>query len=97
MPFNYVPANTGDAEQPLPQVEPRWLSDAAIYQWDDEFGDVGEPNPALEEELFEGVDVQRAGDAIKALAYDVITEGPEKVHPVRDVSYASCMTCLSAY
>lgn len=63
-----------------------WLSDAAIYQWDDEFGDVGEPNPELEKILFQDENIQRAGNAIKALSYDVAVEGPEKIHPVRDVS-----------
>lgn len=63
-----------------------WLSDAAVYQWDDEFGDVGEPNPELEKMLFDDENLQRAGGAIKALSYEVSTEGPVKIHPVREVS-----------
>jgi ATP-dependent RNA helicase DDX3X len=66
-----------------------WLSDAAIYQWDDEFGDVGEPNPELEKMLFADENLQRAGERIKALSFNVTVEAPEKVHPVRDVSLAT--------
>jgi hypothetical protein len=65
------------------------LSDAVIYQWDDEFGDVGAPNPELEQMLFEDANLQRAGEAIKALAYEVEVQGPEKIHPIRDVSMYS--------
>lgn len=63
-----------------------WLSDAAVYQWDDEFGEVGEPNPELEKQLFEGDHLARVGAHIKALSFDVVVEGPTKVHPVREVS-----------
>jgi ATP-dependent RNA helicase DDX3X len=68
------------------------LSDAVIYQWDDEFGDVGEPNPELEKILFQDENLQRVGGAIEALSYEVMVEGPEKVHPVREVS---CLTFCS--
>jgi ATP-dependent RNA helicase DDX3X len=68
------------------------LSDAVIYQWDDEFGDVGEPNPELEKILFQDENLQRVGGAIEALSYEVTVEGPEKVHPVREVS---CLTFCS--
>jgi ATP-dependent RNA helicase DDX3X len=63
------------------------LSDAAIYEWDDEFGDVGEPNPELEKMLFHDENLQRAGNSIKALSYEVNVEGPVKILPVRDVSF----------
>jgi ATP-dependent RNA helicase DDX3X len=62
-----------------------WLSDAAIYQWDDEFGDVGEPNPELEKELFQDEYLQRAGNAIQALSFDVTVQGATKINPVRNV------------
>ena len=29
-----------------------WSSNAAVYEWNDEFGDVGPPFPALEKQLF---------------------------------------------
>ncbi|KAJ4373907.1 hypothetical protein N0V83_002646 [Neocucurbitaria cava] len=61
-----------------------WLSDAAIYQWDDDFGEVGDANPELEKMLFEGEHLQRVGGAIKALTFEVGVEGPTKVQPVRN-------------
>lgn len=97
MPFNYVPVNGGEATGAAPLDVAKWQSDAAVYQWDDDFGDVGEPNPLLEKELFEDVDLQRAGTAIKALSYDVTTEGPEKVQPVRDVSCATYLLDLPVH
>ena len=64
-----------------------WLSDAAIYQWDDDFGEVGEPNPELEKMLFHDQFLQRAGNAIKALSFEVTVQGPNKINPVRNVSH----------
>ena len=85
IPFNYETVHGGEAEKDKTNDTAAWLSDAAIYQWDDEFGDVGEPNPELEKLLFEDEHMQRAGNAIKALSYEVTVEGPEKVLPVREV------------
>ena len=86
IPFNYETVASGEPEPDEARPEDRWLSDAVVYQWDDEFGDVGEPNPELEKVLFDDEHLQRAGGAIKALSYEVVVEGPEKVLPVRDVS-----------
>lgn len=86
IPFNYETVVGGEAEPDETRQDAQWLSDAVVYQWDDEFGDVGEPNPELEKVLFDDEHLQRAGGAIKALSYEVAVEGPEKVLPVRDVS-----------
>lgn len=48
IPFNYESVVGGEAAPDETRDSAAWLSDAAIYQWDDEFGDVGEPNPELE-------------------------------------------------
>ncbi|KAF2823395.1 DEAD-domain-containing protein [Ophiobolus disseminans] len=84
IPFNYGPTAGEEAAPDESRDTVPWLSDAAVYAWDDEFGDVGERNPALEDMLFTGEHLQRAGGAIKALTFDVTVEGPEKVHPVRN-------------
>lgn len=63
-----------------------WLSEAAIYQWDDDFGEVGEPNPELERMLFHDEFLLRAGGAIQALSFDVTVQGPNPINPVRNVS-----------
>jgi ATP-dependent RNA helicase DDX3X len=86
IPINYETAGGREADPDTTRDSAPWLSDAAIYAWDDEFGDVGEPNPELEKMLFADEHLQRAGGAIKALSFEVHTEGPVKVQPVRDVS-----------
>ena len=92
IPFNYEAVTGGEAPKDETRDNAAWLSDAVIYQWDDEFGDVGEPNPELEKMLFHDENLQRAGGSIKALTYEVTVEGPEKILPVREVS---CLTFCS--
>ena len=95
IPFSYETVQGGEPASDEAPKEAAWLSDAAIYQWGDEFGDVGEPNPELEQMLFQDENLQRAGDSIKALSYEVTVEGPEKVLPVREVGrIAFCSLCL---
>jgi ATP-dependent RNA helicase DDX3X len=96
IPFSYQPGQDETADNVPTSSEAKWLSDAVIYQWDDDFGEIGPHNPELEKVLFEDDNLQRAGEAIKALSYEVETEGPEKIHPVRDVSVCSggCLVCL---
>jgi ATP-dependent RNA helicase DDX3X len=89
VPFNYPTVGGGEPAPDETRETAGWLSQAVIYQWDDDFGDVGEPNPRVEEELFCGDHMQRAGTAVKALEFDVGVDGPEKVHPVRSVSQLS--------
>lgn len=82
------PLNDSNGPEPVEdeaRQEAVWLSDAAVYQWDDEFGEVGEPNPELEKQLFSGDHLSRVGAHIKALSFEVLVEGPTKVHPVRNV------------
>jgi ATP-dependent RNA helicase DDX3X len=94
VPFQYETVVGGTPAEDETRDTAAWLSDAAIYQWDDEFGDVGEPNPELEKMLFHDEYLQRAGGAIKALSFDVTLEGPTKINPVRNVSYPTT-TCMS--
>jgi ATP-dependent RNA helicase DDX3X len=85
VPFNYETVVGGQAEVDDTRDGAEWLSDAAIYQWDDDFGDVGDKNPELEKMLFEGPDRMRAGHQIKALSFRIDIVGPERISPVRDV------------
>lgn len=41
-----------------------WASNAAVYEWQDDYGDVGPAIPALEQELFMNRFLQRAGDRL---------------------------------
>jgi ATP-dependent RNA helicase DDX3X len=86
IPTGYEAVANGEAAPDDTRDSAVWLSDAAVYQWDDEFGEVGQPNPELEKMLFADENLQRAGERIKALAFNVSVEAPEQVHPVRDVS-----------
>ncbi|KAF2034374.1 DEAD-domain-containing protein [Setomelanomma holmii] len=88
MPFKYEVLPAGEAAPDETRDNAPWLSDAAVYAWDDEFGDVGERNHELERMLFEDDNLQRAGHQIKALSFEVSVEGPEKVQPVREFADA---------
>jgi ATP-dependent RNA helicase DDX3X len=85
IPFDYVPA-APSGEGSGDHASPAWLSDAVVYAWEDDFGDVGPANPELEKALFGDDNLQRAGGAIQALSFHVEITGPEKVLPVRTVS-----------
>ena len=59
-------AKTATGEEAAPAAvelaHGEWAGNAAIYQWDDEFGDVGPKFPALEEQLFgQGANRSRVG------------------------------------
>ncbi|CAO2657635.1 Nn.00g037610.m01.CDS01 [Neocucurbitaria sp. VM-36] len=82
-PFQYDTVVGGQPAEDETRNDAAWLSDAVIYQWDDDFGDVGPRNPELEKMLYQHEFLQRAGHAIKALTFDVYTEGPNKPSPVR--------------
>ncbi|KAH8698106.1 P-loop containing nucleoside triphosphate hydrolase protein [Phaeosphaeriaceae sp. PMI808] len=83
-PMNYPTVVGGAAGPDDTRDSACWLSDAAVYEWDDEFGDVGERNPELEKMLFEDANTQRVGTQIKALSFEVNIEGPVKIQPVRN-------------
>lgn len=82
-------AGAGDGEARETHDGPTWLSDAAVYAWDDEYGEVGEKNPELEKILFGDPNLPTIGHNIKALSFDVTVSGGaenERVHPIRTVS-----------
>ncbi|OCK80775.1 DEAD/DEAH box RNA helicase [Lepidopterella palustris CBS 459.81] len=90
IPYTYAAADAGAAdgdenEPPVTAIpEPAWLSDAAKYEWSDEFGEVGPVNAALERELFHRDELMKAGVLTKAYEFDVTVEGPVQIQPVRD-------------
>ena len=79
IPFNYDTVTGGTAPVDENRATAPWLSDAAVYEWDDEYGKVGPKNEALEAELFTGEHLTRAGGAIKALSFDVAHEGVVRI------------------
>ncbi|KAF2198946.1 DEAD-domain-containing protein [Delitschia confertaspora ATCC 74209] len=85
VPYNYTentnPAGEiGEAPDAAAPAAP-WLADAVIYEWCDEYGEVGPRNEELERELFQAEHRMRSGGAIQALTFDVSVEGPEASRP----------------
>ncbi|KAF2795385.1 ATP-dependent RNA helicase DED1 [Melanomma pulvis-pyrius CBS 109.77] len=84
IPFNYTSVDGGEPAADDTRDGAVWLSDAAVYEWDDDFGDVGDKNPELEKMLFEGEERMRVGHQIKALSFHIDVIGPEAIQPVRE-------------
>ncbi|KAJ9622710.1 hypothetical protein H2203_006361 [Taxawa tesnikishii (nom. ined.)] len=64
-------------------VEPTWASNAAVYAFRGDEGDVGERNPHLEEQLFRLGHQTRAGPDLDALEFEVTIEATKKINPVK--------------
>lgn len=58
----------------------------AVYEWAEEYGEVGPRVPELEEQLFGGEFRMRQGQHTQALELPTTVEGPMKVSPIRSVS-----------
>ncbi|OAG06884.1 P-loop containing nucleoside triphosphate hydrolase protein [Paraphaeosphaeria sporulosa] len=85
IPFEYeaAPSEAGAADE----REVKWLSDAVVYEWVDEYGEIGPRDEQLEKQLYEDPDIQRrGGDAGMAAyqAFEVLVQGMDKIHPFRD-------------
>ncbi|KAL2219236.1 DEAD/DEAH box RNA helicase [Thermoascus aurantiacus ATCC 26904] len=66
------------------QEEPEWAAKAAKYEWSEEFGDVGPPNPELEKMLFHNEYINRAGLKFETLrGIKVTAESMEQPNPVK--------------
>jgi ATP-dependent RNA helicase DDX3X len=93
VPMNNETVGSGVVTEDPGLDEAPWLCNAAVYQWDDEFGDVGPEDPRLEEMLFRGEHLMKIGNRVKALEFEVQTFGPDKVAPIRSV----CQEILWSY
>ncbi|OOF90851.1 hypothetical protein ASPCADRAFT_156157 [Aspergillus carbonarius ITEM 5010] len=68
---------------------PAWAAQAAKYEWQDDYGDVGPQNPALEEQLYRGEYINRTGLKIGNLQnIEVIAESRERPSPVKSFDEA---------
>jgi hypothetical protein len=63
-----------------------YLTHSAVYEWNDEYGDVGPEVPDLEQQLFGGDFRVRQGQHMDKLQFEVTVEGPDKLQPARSVS-----------
>lgn len=67
-------------------ADAEWHGTSKVYEWKDEFGDVGPVVPELEHILFGGEFMMRKGEHFRNLQLKVDIEGPAKIDPVRSVS-----------
>ncbi|KAJ9641646.1 hypothetical protein H2204_002708 [Knufia peltigerae] len=66
-----------------------WAHDAAKYEWNAEYGDVGPRNEKLEAELFRADYLNRAGEKFDNLiTIKVIVESKTRVEPIQDFKSA---------
>ncbi|KXL49529.1 hypothetical protein M433DRAFT_64171 [Acidomyces richmondensis BFW] len=65
-----------------------WHGAAKVYEWKDEYGDVGPRVEKLEKVLFGGEFLMRVGDHLENLEYNVVIEGPEKLDPIKNFADA---------
>ena len=64
--YDYAKYTAGPREQTMPdqaqENSPVWAANAAKYEWNDEFGDVGPKHEELEEMLFGDEHLMKQGD-----------------------------------
>lgn len=88
IPFEYGGVGEPDTENGE-QDEAKWLSDAVVYEWVDDYGEVGPENLALEKELFGDSESEAHHQNANFRAYEsfvVNIDGSEKIQPFRNVS-----------
>lgn len=73
-----------------------YLKNSAVYEWDDEYGDVGPEVPELEQDLFGGDFRVRQGQHMDKLQFEVTVEGPDRLQPARSVSTPSTASSIHA-
>ncbi|KAF2000693.1 DEAD-domain-containing protein [Amniculicola lignicola CBS 123094] len=85
IPFNYDSV-MGGTQGAGSHSDVKWLADAAVYEWDDEYGDVAPRIDELEQVLFHDEHRMRAGGAIKAYTFEIELNqfGGSKIQPVRE-------------
>ena len=66
-----------------------YTSESLVYEWSDEFGEVGPEVPQLEEQLYGGEFRVRQGKHMENLqGFDVLVEGPGRIVPIRSFADA---------
>lgn len=78
--FNYEDFQRTDGD------DADWHGAAQVYEWSDEYGDVGPEVPELEKMLFGGEFQMRRGEHLENLELHVEVEGPINPGMVRKVS-----------
>ncbi|PKY07867.1 DEAD/DEAH box RNA helicase [Aspergillus campestris IBT 28561] len=82
--YTYDPLKKPEEQQNLDDQAPTWAANAAKYEWNDEYGDVGPANAQLEEMLFRSEFINRAGFKLGNLQnIEVVAESRERPNPVK--------------
>ncbi|PTU21840.1 hypothetical protein P175DRAFT_0500719 [Aspergillus ochraceoroseus IBT 24754] len=77
------------AEEVVQESVPEWAAQAAKYEWNDEYGDIGPENPELEEMLFRNEFINRTGLKLGALQnIEVFAESRERPRPIKSFNDA---------
>jgi ATP-dependent RNA helicase DDX3X len=83
VPFDYATANVSANEA----LGLSWFSNAKVYEWNEDYGDVGPADPELEKELFSSQYHSEEGNQMSNLTYFTVeVEGAAEIQPVRRVS-----------
>jgi hypothetical protein len=86
VPFDYATANVSANEA----LGLSWFSNAKVYEWNEDYGDVGPADPELEKELFHSQYHSEEGHQMSNLTYFTVeVEGAAEIEPVRRVSLPS--------
>lgn len=64
----------------------QWHAVSGVYEWKEEFGEVGPEVPQLEVQLYGGEHRMRQGTHIANLQFEVNVDGPNQYKPARSVS-----------
>lgn len=83
--YSVYSGNRKNAENGKAGEVPMWFGEAAVYEWNDEYGDIGPEVPELEWELFRNDYRMQPGNKIDAYQYKVTVEAPEPIHHVKRV------------
>lgn len=81
-----IPVNYNVQQTTRDEEATRYAADSAVYEWADDYGEVGPEVPELEEQLYNGAFRLRQGNHMNTLQLEVTVEGPDKIQPARSVS-----------
>jgi ATP-dependent RNA helicase DDX3X len=83
IPFDYSTANVSAQEA----LALSWFSNAKVYEWKDDYGEVGPADAELEKELFQSQYHPEQGNQMSNLTYFTVeVEGAAEIEPIRQVS-----------
>ncbi|KAI9740077.1 MAG: hypothetical protein M1818_004828 [Claussenomyces sp. TS43310] len=93
--YNKTPKELSEEAASSGIVRPGWAANAAKYEWEDEYGDIGPVVPELEATLFGSEHHVRHGiDFARIAEIQVVQEGSIRPDPVRSFDDAGLHPCM---